>query len=148
MRLRILEEAGYQCAYCGHRDGLNLTAHHIQPDVSGGETSDSNLIALCHNCHNRVDNTSTISAKDIRRLKRHLVHRRLTQAGVNALKLAYENTTGVVSPPYAVQHLVEERLLKHVTYQMKYGPSDSEIEVTALYRITGKGRALVEKWLM
>ena len=146
MRLRILEEAGFQCAYCGHRDGLNLTTHHIQPQASGGETSDNNLIALCHNCHNRVDNTNTISTTDIRRLKRHLVHQRLTQAGVNALKLAYRDSVGVFSPPYAVQHLVEEHLLEHIEYLMKAGPDDS-VEVTALYRITDTGRALVKKWL-
>jgi hypothetical protein len=43
---------------------------------------------LCFNCHTRVDETGTISDKEIRRLKRYLVHRRLTQPGVNALKLA------------------------------------------------------------
>jgi hypothetical protein len=29
IRLAVLDEAGYQCTFCGHRDGLNLTVHTI-----------------------------------------------------------------------------------------------------------------------
>ncbi len=106
VRQLVLAEAGYQCAYCGHRDGLNLTCHHIERESDGGPTVLNNLIALCFNCHYRVDETKSIEPKDIRRLKRHLVHRHLTQAGVNALKLASRDA-GVVAFPFVVQHLVE-----------------------------------------
>ncbi len=110
VRLLVFDESGYQCAFCGHRDGLNLTAHHITPEKEGGKTTFYNLIALCYNCHHRVDETKSISRKDIRRLKRHLVHRRLTQAGLNALKLAYKNPFGVIATPFSVEHLVEEKI--------------------------------------
>ena len=145
MRLRILEESDFQCAYCGHRDGLNLTAHHIVHEAERGPTEDDNLIALCQNCHNRHHDTATdeIPTKDLRRLKRHLVQRWLTQPGVNALRLAYQKSFGVVSFPFAVQHLVDARLLVYVKQQMSYGG----VEVTALYQITDKGKALAERWL-
>lgn len=148
LKLAVLEEAGYQCAFCGHRDGLNLTTHHIKRERDSGKTTFENLIALCFNCHHRVDETGSISGKDIRRLKRYLVHRRLTQAGVNALKIAYKNPFGVIATPFALSHLVEEKLLKHVETQMTYSGEEGETEATALYRITPKGRRLVEQWIL
>ena len=148
VRLAIFEEAGYQCAFCGHRDGLNLTAHHIKRERDGGKATYNNLIALCFNCHHRADETGSIPEKDIRRLKRHLVHRRLTQAGVNALKIAYKNRFGVIAFPFAVQHLVDEKLLLYVETQMTYSDDDGEAEATALYRITRKGEQLTEQWLL
>ena len=148
LRNLILEESGYQCACCGHRDGLNLTFHHIQRERDGGKTTFNKLIALCFNCHHRVDETKTISDKEIRRLKRHLAHQRLTQLGVNALKLAYKNQVGVIAHPFAVQHLVEANLLQHVEEQTTYITDDeAEVEVTALYRLTNEGREVVEQWL-
>jgi hypothetical protein len=147
LRQRVLDEAGFHCAYCGHRDGLNLTCHHIQAESEGGPTVFNNLIALCFNCHHRVDQTGTIPKKDIRRLKRHLVHRRITQAGVNALKLADSNPVGVMAFPFAVQHLVEDGLLSHEGTQVSHTETEGETEVTALYQITDAGRRLVEAWL-
>jgi hypothetical protein len=148
LRELVLTEAGHQCAYCGHRDGLNLTMHHIERERDGGPTDFNNLIALCFNCHNRVDETETIPDKDIRRLKRHLVRSRLTQPGVNALKLAYENRGGVVALPFLVQHLLDDGLLEYVEYQMTVPTDTGETEVTALYKITGPGEELLEKWVL
>jgi len=148
MRLAVLEEAGYQCAYCGHRDGLNLTAHHIKRERDGGEATYDNLIALCFNCHHRVDQANSIPSEDIRRLKRHLVHRRLTQAGINALKLAYQNPVGVVATPFTVQHLVEEKLFHYVENHSSWVDEVGETETSALYKITAKGRRLVETWVL
>ena len=79
-------------------------------------------------------------------MKRHLVHRWLTQPGKNALKLAYQSS-GVVSFPFAVQHLVDAKLLEYIEQQMSYGTGHEDVEVTALYRITDKGKALAERWL-
>ena len=148
VKLRVLEEAGYQCAYCGHRDGLNLTAHHIKRKRDGGKDTPENLIALCYNCHNRVDVTESIPEKDIRRLKRHLVHQRLTQPGTNVLKIAYENHFGVVASPYAVRHLVEENLLNYIETVMNYVDAEGEVEQSALYRITRRGKQLVKLWVL
>ncbi len=148
VKLRVLEEAGYQCAYCGHRDGLNLTAHHIKRKRDGGKDTPENLIALCYNCHNRVDETQSIPEKDIRRLKRHLVQQRLTQPGTNVLRIAYEKPFGVVASPYAVRHLIEEKLLKYIETVASYVDAAGEGEMTALYRITPKGKQLVELWVL
>ena len=148
LRLLTLNESAYQCAFCGHRDGLNLTAHHIVPEKEGGKTNFYNLIALCYNCHHRVDETKSISRKDIKRLKRHLVHSRLTQAGVNALKISYRNSFGVIATPFSVEHLVEEKLLRYIETQMTYMNGKGETEATALYRITKKGKDLVELWIL
>ena len=147
VRLLVLEESGYQCAFCGHRDGLNLTAHHVKLEKEGGKTDFYNLIALCYNCHHRVDETKSIPRKEIRRLKRHFVHQRLTQAGVNALIIDYKNPFGVIATPFSITHLVEENLLKHEETQMSYVDKDGEIEATALYRITEKGKELAEMWI-
>ncbi len=148
VKLRVLEEAGYQCAYCGHREGLNLTAHHIKRKRDGGKDTPENLIALCYNCHNRVDETQSISEKEIRRLKRHLVQQRLTQPGTNVLRIAYENPFGVAASPYAVRHLVEEKLLKYIETVSSVVGTEGEVEQAALYRITPKGKRLVELWVL
>ena len=65
------------------------------------------------------------------------------QPGKNALKLAFQESFGVVSFPFAVQHLVDAEFLQYIEQQMSYGA----VEVTALYRITEKGQALAERWL-
>src|SRR6266536_2254834 len=150
IRQQVLEEAGYQCVYCGHRDGLNLTIHHILRTRDGGKTSFYNLMALCYNCHHRVDESNTIADKELRRLKRYLIHKRLTQAGVNALKIAYNNSFGVVAAPFAITHLVEEKLLKYIKWQMFEVDRETggETEAMALYRITDKGRKIVEDWII
>ncbi|MFH2048724.1 MAG: HNH endonuclease [bacterium] len=148
VRSVVLNESGFQCAYCGQHDGMNLTLHHIIPERDGGKTAPNNLIALCYNCHHRVEDTKTINVKDIRKLKRYLVHRRLTQAGVNALKIAYKNSFGVIATPFTVEHFLEENLLKHVETQMNYGGKDGITEATALYRITKKGKEMVELWIL
>jgi hypothetical protein len=57
--MRILQRDGYQCRVCGrspndHVD-LELHVHHVRPWAVGGGTQDSNLITLCHTCHNGLD---------------------------------------------------------------------------------------------
>lgn len=148
MRSIILNESGFQCAYCGQHDGLNLTLHHIIPERDGGRTDSNNLIALCFNCHHRVDDTKTINVKEIEKLKRYLVHRRLTQAGVNALKIAYKNPFGVIATPFTVEHLVDGNLLNHIETQMTYKGKEGKTEATALYRITEEGKNLTELWIL
>lgn len=148
IRSIVLSETDFQCAYCGQRDGMNLTLHHIIPERDGGKSEVSNLIALCFNCHHRIEDTKTIPEKEIKKIKRHLVHKRLTQAGVNALKIAYKNPFGVIATPFSVQHLLDEKLIKHIETQMTYVTGDGETEATALYRITEKGKKLTAKWLL
>lgn len=40
------------CVACGNKD--NLHQHHLVPKAAGGSDDDSNLIALCGECHGRL----------------------------------------------------------------------------------------------
>ena len=152
----LYEEAGYQCAYCGHREGLDLTIHHIVPKEERGPTEYGNLIVLCHNCHHRVHNTSSISLKDLRRIKRHLVHRFFTQPGVNAAKLALKHPARmVVVAPYIIQHLVALGFFEHKEDVETLNWEDAstqqktaETTLLAAYWLTDEGATVVEQWLL
>lgn len=138
----VLEESDFQCAYCGYREGLHLTVHHIVPSKADGDTCYENLIALCFNCHEKVNKSKKISIKEIRRLKRHLVKKYLTQQGVNALKYAFWYDQVDVSP-VLVHNLVERGLLK---FEKKHMWAAHDIINT--YSITENGRKLAEQWVL
>jgi hypothetical protein len=58
-RMSIIQRDNYRCRVCGrspnnHVD-LELHVHHIRPWALGGVTEQSNLITLCHTCHNGLD---------------------------------------------------------------------------------------------
>lgn len=154
LQLILYEESGYQCAHCGHREGLDLTIHHLKPRSQGGPTEYGNLIVLCHNCHHRVEQTHTLNPRDLRRIKEYLVHRLFTQAGVNALKIAYRNPLKkVVVAPYLVQHLVDMGFLEFdedvssVTWEDEPELKAAEIVTLATYTLTNKGSDIAEQWL-
>lgn len=50
-RIRILRRAKRLCEICGFDFFVVLNIHHILPVQLGGSADDSNLIALCPNCH-------------------------------------------------------------------------------------------------
>jgi hypothetical protein len=59
LRMQIIKRDNYRCRVCG-RDPANHTdvelhVHHIRPWSFGGITEESNLITLCHTCHNGLD---------------------------------------------------------------------------------------------
>lgn len=59
LRMSILKRDNFRCRVCGrspsnHVD-LELHVHHVRPWAAGGVTEDSNLITLCHTCHNGLD---------------------------------------------------------------------------------------------
>jgi len=58
-RMRIVQRDNYRCRVCGRRPNdyvdIELHVHHIRPWAVGGVTEDSNLITLCHTCHNGLD---------------------------------------------------------------------------------------------
>lgn len=58
-RMRILQRDGYRCRVCGRSANdyvdVELHVHHIRPWAMGGITEDTNLITLCHTCHNGLD---------------------------------------------------------------------------------------------
>jgi len=56
LRMRILKRDDYRCRICGRRSAdhvdVELHVHHIRPWAQGGVTEESNLVTLCHTCHN------------------------------------------------------------------------------------------------
>jgi len=46
---RYLKFLGDKCIVCGKAE--QLEAHHIKPQVLGGEDSDVNIVTLCKECH-------------------------------------------------------------------------------------------------
>lgn len=59
LRMQILKRDQYRCRVCGrspsnHVD-LELHVHHIRPWALGGMTEATNLITLCHTCHNGLE---------------------------------------------------------------------------------------------
>ena len=48
----VLERDGHRCRACGKRHGLDV--HHVVMRSLGGKDDASNLIALCHDCHESV----------------------------------------------------------------------------------------------
>ena len=135
----VLEEAEYECAHCGHKDGAALTCHHIIPFKDKGPTDYGNLIALCDSCHGRVEK-GEIGTKLIRKLKRMQVIRRVTQLGANALRDAYRFHE-IIASPIIVRHLVDWGYLN--SHNQEIGMTTP----SGLYSITEKGRKLVDLWL-
>ncbi len=58
-RMKILKRDEYRCRICGRRPednvDIHLHVHHFRPWAKGGLTEESNLITLCHTCHNGLD---------------------------------------------------------------------------------------------
>jgi HNH endonuclease len=56
LRMQVLKRDDQRCRICGRRpddnSDLELHVHHIRPWEKGGVTDPSNLITLCHTCHN------------------------------------------------------------------------------------------------
>lgn len=59
LRMQVLKRDQYSCRVCGrsprnHVD-VELHVHHIRPWALGGMTEETNLITLCHTCHNGLE---------------------------------------------------------------------------------------------
>ena len=135
------------CAWCGHRDARALTIHHLDEAKPKNENYD-NKIVLCHNCHHCYHNGKGPTEEEIKTLKRRLIVKTLTRAGVNALKLAYRKGQ-VIATPFLVNHLVEQQFLVYKEVVTNFAPDDSLIEhidIAAVFEITPVGKELVEKW--
>jgi hypothetical protein len=56
VRMQTLKRDNYRCRICGRRPDdytdLELHVHHVRPWAEGGVTHQTNLITLCHTCHN------------------------------------------------------------------------------------------------
>lgn len=58
-RRKIKEEHGNTCANCG--SGENIEYHHIVPIFLGGTNKISNIIPLCHKCHQAAHKGRNVS---------------------------------------------------------------------------------------
>ena len=91
---RLYSETDDSCSLCRLGDVKALTIHHIDDDPS--HNAYENMIVLCHNCHQRFHQSKGITTDDIKRRKRHLIHKTVTTYGVNAMRIASRNNFGVV----------------------------------------------------
>ena len=137
---QLYGEVDDSCAICGSRDNQALTIHHIDRDRTNNAYD--NQIVLCHNCHTRYHNDKGISELQIRDRKRHLITKTVTTYGLNALKIADRNGSGVIAIPFLLYHLVDLGFMTKEETQMSYG----DIEATARFSITTNGKALLSKW--
>lgn len=136
------------CAYCGIRDSRVLTIHHLDATPPKDESYD-NKIVLCHNCHQSHHQHKGPTTSQLLATKRRLITKTLTRIGLNALKHAYRRPA-VVASPFLVSHLIEFGYLRHESDLSWCGDEDwakdAEVVIDAVYVITPKGKALLEKW--
>jgi hypothetical protein len=138
----LFSETDGACAYCGIKDFRILTVHHIQQQEPKDESYD-NKILLCHNCHHLYHQGKGPSIDDLRKIKKRLIYKTLTQQGVNAIKEAYRKVL-VIASPYLVNHLIDLQLLSFKDYISTY-ETDTQI-IDAVYELTPTGRQFAEKW--
>lgn len=136
-------ETDDSCAICGNRGMQILTKHHI--DGNWSNNTYENLIVLCHNCHHKIINKKGLRKSQIIDRKRNLIHRIITTYGLNALKIAKRNKSGVIAMPFLLYHLVDLVYMTQQEAQMGYG---KQADATALFAITKKGKNLVGKWFV
>lgn len=57
LRAAVLERDNFACYRCEKRNkaGKGLSVHHLLPRAEGGEDEMSNLVTLCHPCHDIVE---------------------------------------------------------------------------------------------
>jgi hypothetical protein len=59
LRMSIIKRDAYKCRVCGRspagNSDIELHVHHVRPWAAGGVTEESNLMTLCHTCHNGLD---------------------------------------------------------------------------------------------
>lgn len=59
VRMQVLKRDGYRCKICGRRPAdyvdIELHVHHIRPYANRGVSTEPNLLALCHTCHNGLE---------------------------------------------------------------------------------------------
>ena len=137
----IYVETDDSCAICGVKGIDILSEHHIDNNRTNNEYD--NLIVLCHNCHHKITKNKGLSKDKIEDRKRHLIHKTTTTYGVNALKIAKRNNSGVVAMPFLLYHLVDLGYMTKEEDQMGYG---EQSDATARFAITESGKELLRKW--
>lgn len=134
-------ESDNSCSRCGTKGRDKLSIHHLDGNRSNNDYD--NQIVLCHNCHHRLNTNKGVSSEEIKNIKRLLIRKTLTQAGVNALKIA--NRKGfVIGSEFFLNHLVDMGFLKNAGYTLEqYG-----LDALTKFDITPEGRLLHDGWLL
>ena len=138
---RLFAETDGGCAICGIRDQRVLTIHHINHENKKSDDSYDNLIVLCHNCHTSYHQGKGLKITSIKKIKKRLIQKTLTQFGVNALKEA-KRKKSVSGAPYLLSHLLEMGYLSFS--EILIGEPD-RVDI-GIYEITDKGKELLSKW--
>jgi len=138
---RLYAETDGGCAICGIRDQRILTIHHIEHENKKPDDSYDNLIVLCHNCHISHHQGKGLKKTELKKIKKRLIQKTLTQFGVNALKEA-KRKKSVSGAPFLLSHLLEMGYLKFDELLMG-DPYRFDI---CIYVITKKGNDLLVKW--
>lgn len=59
IRQEVLESDNFTCQMCNkHLPDGPITVHHIIPRSDGGNSDNENLISLCPDCHDEIEETS------------------------------------------------------------------------------------------
>lgn len=137
----LFTESDDSCAICGIRGNNSLTIHHI--DGNSSNNVYDNTIVLCYNCHQQYHQNKGLTYDQIKKRKLHLIHKTLTQYGLNAIKIASRNNFGVIAMPFLLYHLVDLGYMTKEEAQMGYGEQQ---DATARFAITDSGRTLLKTW--
>ncbi len=138
---RLFAETDGGCAVCGIRDQRVLTVHHINHENNDLDNSYDNLVVICHNCHTSYHQGKGLEKSEIKKIKKRLIQRTLTQFGVNALKEA-KRKSSVSGAPYVLSHLVDMGYLDFDELLM----GDPDRFDICVYKITDNGKELLDKW--
>jgi 5-methylcytosine-specific restriction endonuclease McrA len=65
----VKQRDGFRCRSC--RKKQRLSVHHILPRSEGGKDYPPNLITLCQECHNEIENLGLKTAQQIDDLNYH-----------------------------------------------------------------------------
>jgi len=142
----LVEETDGACAYCGIKDYRILTEHHIEQMEPKDQAYDNRII-LCHNCHHLYHQEKGPFKTDIKKIKKRLICKILTQQGINAVKESYRKGR-VVAAPYLVNHLVELGYIQQTEILSTVGDDtwENSVVADAVYELTEQGKLFAQKW--
>lgn len=135
-------ETDDSCAFCREPEKENLTIHHI--DRNKDNNAYDNQIVICYNCHQRHHQKKTITLEDIKKKKKLLIVKTLTQYGVNALKIAYRKKGIIVATPFLMYHLVDMGYFKETGLQMW----SDDVDMLARFELAQDGKKLLRRWFL
>jgi len=135
-RRKALERDNYECQFCGISEEQHQTdnergleAHHIIKERRGGKDHPDNLITVCRDCHNTLEQTQ---AEALTRIKERHVQKEVDDARQTML----ENFEKLIRPIgevtiYIVHHPMEDR---QCNARIRYAGVDKQIALNLFKR--------------